>query len=115
VSAPDVHLNDFAIGAFDDGSGIKEGRLGPRSFSHWVKFAVDAQLLTLEAQQVIAMRMMKLSLGGTKGAKEARRMVSEKVFAAGEAGFRLAKGGSGHSIVRHYRRKVRANRRRLAK
>lgn len=76
---------------------------------------MDAQLLTLEAQQVIAMRMMKLSLGGTKGAKEARRMVSEKIFAAGEAGFKFAKGGSGHSVVKHYRRKVRANHRRLGK
>ena len=89
--------------------------MGPRNFSNWVKFAIDAQLLTVEAQQVIAMRMMKISLGGTKGAKEARRMVSEKIFAAGEAGFRLAKGDSGHSVVKRYRRKVRANRRRLAK
>ena len=72
-------------------------------------------MLALEAQQVIAMRMMRLSVGGAKSAREARRMMSEKVLAAGEAGVKLATGGSGHSIVKHYRRKVSANRRRLAK
>ena len=90
-------------------------RLGPRAFSNWLKFAFDVNLLTLEAQQVIAMRMMKLALGGAKGAKEASRMVSEKALAAGEAGLKLAGGRSGHSVVKHYRRKVRANHRRLAK
>ena len=87
----------------------------PQSFSHWLKFAFEMNVLALEAQQVIAMRMMKLSLGGAKGAKEARRMMSEKVLTAGEAGLKLATGGSGRSVVKHYRRKVRANRRRLAK
>lgn len=89
--------------------------MGSRSFSNWLKFALDANLAALEAQQVIAMRMMKLSRGGAKGAKEERRMVSEKIFAVGEAGFKLASGGSGHSVVKHYRRKVRANHRRLTK
>lgn len=89
--------------------------MGSRSFSNWLKFAFDVNLATLEAQQVIAMRMMKLSRGGAKGAEEARRMVSEKIFAAGEAGFKLASGGSGNSVVKHYRRKVRANHRRLTK
>jgi hypothetical protein len=88
--------------------------LGSRSFSNWLKFAFDVNLATLEAQQVIAMRMMKLSRGGAKGAKEARRM-SEKIFAAGEAGFKLASRGSANSVVKHYRRKVRANHRRLTK
>ncbi len=94
---------------------VKDRTLATRIFSDWVKFAVDTQLLTIEAQQVIAMRVMRLSLGGTKSATEARRMVSEKIFAAGQAGFKLAKGGSGHSVVKHYRRKVRANHRRLRK
>ena len=89
--------------------------MGPRSFNRWFKFAMDMNALALEAQQVIAMRMMKLSVGGPKGAKEARRMLSEKVVAASEAGMKLATGRSGHSVVKHYRRKVRANRRRLAK
>jgi hypothetical protein len=89
--------------------------LGSRRFNNWLKFAVDVNLATLEAQQVIAMRVMKLSRGGANGAKEARRMVSEKIFAAGEAGFKLASGGSGHSVVKHFRRKVRANLKRLAK
>ena len=86
-----------------------------RNFKNWLTFAFDMNLLAFEAQQVIALRMMKLSLGGPKSSKEARRMVSEKAFAAGEAGLKLAQGASSHSVVKHYRRKVRANRQRLAK
>jgi hypothetical protein len=84
-------------------------------YSNWLKLAFDANLLALEAQQVIALRMMKLSLGGPTGSREARRMLSEKVLAAGQVGIKIASGGSGHSVVKHYRRKVRANRRRLTK
>jgi hypothetical protein len=42
-------------------------------------------------------------------------MVTEKVLAAGVTGVKLATGGSARSVIRHYRGKVRANRRRLAK
>jgi hypothetical protein len=84
-------------------------------FRNWLKFAWDANLLALEAQQVMAMRVMKISLGGRRGSEEAERMLSEKILAAGQAGMRLARGGSGHSVVKQYRRKVRANRKRLAK
>ncbi len=89
--------------------------MGRRNFGSWLKIAFDMNLLALEAQQVMAMRMLKLSRGGANGAKEARRMVSEKICAASEAGLNLVSGGSGHSVVKHYRRKVRANHRRLAK
>ena len=44
---------------------------------------------------------------------EAMRMVTEKVAAAGEAAMMLASGGSGAGVVAGYRRKVRANARRL--
>ncbi|MBV9973892.1 MAG: hypothetical protein JO105_00715 [Hyphomicrobiales bacterium] len=86
-----------------------------RNFTKWVRFALDTNLLAFEAQQVVALRMMKLALGDAKSSKEAYRMVREKASAAGEAGLKIATGASGHSIVKHYRRKVRANRRRLSK
>ena len=60
--------------------------MGRRNFGSWLKIAFDMNLLALEAQQVMAMRMLKLSRGGANGAKEARRMVSEKICAASEAG-----------------------------
>jgi len=58
---------------------------------------------------------MVLAAGGPKAAQEARRMVYEKVAAANEAGQTLALGGSAQNVVKGYRRKVRANRRRLSK
>lgn len=84
-------------------------------FGGWWKFGLDATMLTLEAQQVIGMRMMKLSAGGAAAQVEAERMVSEKVAAAGEAMMLLASGGSSAGVLAGYRRKVRANARRLSR
>ena len=84
--------------------------------------AVAAGLLALEAQQVIALRMMKLALGGPKAKREAERMVSEKVAAANRAArISVAAALAGEAdagadrVVRMLRQKVRANRRRLLK
>ena len=78
--------------------------------------------LGLEAQTVIALRLMKLAAGGVEAQAEAQRMVSEKIDAAMVANRHLAAGlmaGSTTSGPRkalaHYRKKVRANRRRLSK
>lgn len=83
-------------------------------FGFW-KFGYDATMLTLEAQQVIGLRLMKLSAGGAAAQIEAERMVTEKVMAAGEAAMLLATGGSGAGVLAGYRRKVRANARRLSR
>jgi len=72
-------------------------------------------MLAAEAQGAVWLRLLKLSAGGPKARREARRMVSEKVIAAHQAARRLAKGHSPDAVVRHYRRKVRANLRRLSK
>jgi hypothetical protein len=40
-------------------------------------------MLALETQQVIGLRLMKLTLGGPAAAREANRMVAEKVIAFG--------------------------------
>jgi hypothetical protein len=78
-------------------------------------------MLALEAQQVIALRMAKLALGGPAAALEARRMLTEKVDAsakvAGMVSVAMLRGvpdGGADQVVRMLRRKVRANRRRLS-
>ena len=54
-------------------------------FGAWWKLGMDATLLAMESQQVIGLRLAKLSLGGPAAQIEAQRMVSEKIMAAGEA------------------------------
>jgi hypothetical protein len=79
--------------------------------------------LAFEAQQVIAMRMMRLAAGGALADREVERMVSEKSLALVQAGMGAAAsmmlGRSGTVIarggIRHYRKRVRANRRRLTR
>ncbi|GEP04750.1 hypothetical protein [Methylobacterium oxalidis] len=84
-------------------------------FGAWWKLGVDATLLAFESQQVIGMRLVKLSAGGAAAQVEAQRMVNEKIMAAGEAALLVASGGSTARVVAGYRRKVRANARRLSR
>ena len=72
-------------------------------------------LLAAESQQVIALCMMKLAAGGASANDEVQLMTSEKVTAMTEAGAKLMAGGSADSVVSDYRRKVRANIKRLTK
>ena len=88
----------------------------------WTSLAFDTWALGLEASSVIGLRMMKLAAGGAAAQAEAQLMVSEKV-AAGMALPMLAMTGQLGATVpavasgslAHLRKKVRANRRRLAK
>lgn len=79
----------------------------------WWKLGIDASILAMESQTMIGLRLAKLAAGDAAAHSEAQRMVSEKVFAAGEAAMLLATGGSPEKVIAGYRRKVRANRRRL--
>jgi hypothetical protein len=72
-------------------------------------------MLALEANNVIALRLMKLMRGGRAAKREAHLMVSEKIAAAVEASASLATGASGHDVVRRYRQHVAANAKRLGK
>jgi aspartate ammonia-lyase len=76
---------------------------------------MNMMLLAAESQQVIALRMMKLAAGGASANDEVQLMTSEKVTAMTEAGAKLMAGGSADSVVSDYRRKVRANIKRLTK
>lgn len=88
----------------------------------WTSLAIDSWALGMEASAVIGLRMMKLAAGGAAAQAEAQLMVSEKVAASLALPMMAASGKLGAtapaiasgSLV-HLRRKVRANRRRLAK
>ena len=82
--------------------------------------ALRGMWLAVEAQQVIALRLMKLAMGGPAAKREAHRMVAEKVDAASKAAAitaaavaRGAPDGGADAVVRMLRRRVRANRKRL--
>ena len=81
-------------------------------FAPWWKLSIDAAMLALEAQNVMAIRLTRVALGrGTHA--ENSRMVTEKALAFAEAATTLASGGSARQVVRGYRKQVRANGRRL--
>lgn len=76
---------------------------------------MDLMMLTVESQQVIWLRSMKLAAGGTKAEKEARLMVSEKMLMASLEGGRMLMGATSANVVKRYRSKVRANVKRLSR
>ena len=84
-------------------------------YDSWLRLGLDTVRLGMEAQTVVALRLAKLSLGGSAAQDEAHRMVVEKVEAAAEAAMTLATGGTPERVVRDYRRKVRANAYRLSR
>jgi hypothetical protein len=54
-------------------------------FNPWLSFGLRAWQIGLEAQSVIALRMLRLAAGGARAEAESSRMVTEKILAAGEA------------------------------
>ena len=83
---------------------------------------MDAWALAAESNMVIAMRMGQIAMGGPAAAKEAERMVAEKVAANIALGLDIVTGKHGLSpeniasgSIAHYSKSVTANRRRLAK
>ncbi len=83
--------------------------------------AYQSAMLALEAQQVIALRLAKMALGGPAARREAELMVSEKLKATVQSGQMLAAAaltGTSHAVgdkvVKMVRHKVRANRKRLS-
>lgn len=89
----------------------------------WTHTAAAWSSLGFESAMVIGLRLAKLAEGGPAAAFEAQRMVNEKTAAMVEAQWGLAlamaTGAShhraGHKTLALYRRKVRANRRRLSR
>ena len=89
-------------------------------FGPWFRLGMDMWMLGAEASSVIALRTAKLAAGGSAANTEADRMVREKLSAAMELSQQAMFGqlgtsmpGIGSKAVASYRRKVRANRKRL--
>ncbi len=81
----------------------------------------ESAMLAFESQQVVAMRLTKFAMGGPDVQREAELMVSEKMASLAEASKMMmlaAIGGksdlAAEKIVKHYRKKVGANVKRLA-
>jgi hypothetical protein len=92
-------------------------------WNDWCALSVQAARLGWEAQGVIALRVMRMATQPAHSQTEARRMVTEKVAALGEAQAAAAvaviKGGKSHRVAKKvlgvYKKRVRANRRRLTR
>lgn len=83
--------------------------------------AIQSAMLAWEAQQVVALRLAKLAQGGPDVPREAVLMVTEKLETMQQGGALLMAGvlkGDKHlntpEVLQLYRKKVRANRRRLS-
>ncbi len=79
-----------------------------------LRLVSDTTLLAMEAQTVIGLRLGQIAMGRGSLA-ENQLMVTEKVLALIEAGATVATGGSAHKVVKGYRRKVRADSKRLTR
>ena len=73
-----------------------------------------AFLLAIEAQKVIALRLVRIAWGGTEAQAGMVSMVSEKVVAAMEAANTVLAGGSYDQVMARYRELVAANTHRLS-
>ena len=88
----------------------------------WIGISLDAWSLGVEAASVIGLRTLKMASGGPAADAEGRRMLAEKIDAglawqalAMTGGLGLTPQSAAAKTLTHYRRKVRANRRRLSK
>lgn len=92
-------------------------------FNPWINVTWKFARLGLDAQVVIARRLMRFASGGIAGKTEVHRMVNEKISALGEVAMAVAssaatgKTGSSaaHRVLKVYRKRVRANKHRLSR
>jgi hypothetical protein len=90
-------------------------------YNPWVILGFRAVQIGMEAQSVVALRMLRFASGGARS--EANRMVAEKVAAAAEAqaaaAVAAASGRQPHVVagkaLNVYKKRVRANKRRLSR
>jgi hypothetical protein len=92
-------------------------------WNDWFALSLQTARLGWEAQGVMALRVMRMAAQSARSQTEARRMVTEKAAAFGEAQAAATvaamKGGKKHRVARKvlgvYKKRVRANRRRLTR
>ncbi len=80
-------------------------------FASWYNLA----MLAAESQQAMFLRVIKIGTGGSAAWVETQRMISEKMIAGVQATQSLMAGASPDSVIAAYRKKARANVRRLSK
>lgn len=94
-----------------------------QAWNEWCDLSLQTARLGWEAQSVMTLRLMRLAVQGPASQTEMRRMVMEKVAALAEAqgaaAAALIEGKKSHRVAKRvlgvYRKRVRANRRRLTK
>lgn len=86
------------------------------------KLLSDMLKMGVAANQVIALRLMKIAMGGPRGKRESKLMVDEKIKAAADAGMEVAMSiatGQAHRApgraLAAYKKRVNRNLRRLSK
>ncbi len=96
-------------------------RHNQRSNGSIFSLSLDAWSLYLDVSTVIGLRMMKVAAGGSSADREIALMINEKVQSAIELQIDGVTGRLGvtpasaaKKVIRHYKRKVGANKRRLA-
>ena len=92
------------------------------AFGDWFDAGMDAWSLGSEASTVMALRTARIAMGGSDALAETRLMFAEKMQASFELQVAAMTGrlgtapaGATRKAIGFYRRKVRANRQRLAK
>ncbi len=90
-------------------------------YAAWASAGFDAWTLGMDASAVIGLRLARIAVGDAEAGREAQLMVTEKLEAALEMQADLMTGRFGSTplsgtqgLLRHYGRKVRANKRRLS-
>lgn len=90
------------------------------TYAGWASAGFDAWALGIEAAAVMGLRTAKIAGGGDLDGREAQLMVAEKLQSSFELGMAMVTGGLGltplqgsRAVLRHYKGKVSANRRRL--
>ena len=93
-----------------------------RASNPWLELGWQSWMLGVEVSSVISARVMKMAAGGEPAQREFELMIAEKAEAATQLQAKLAKLGPQASpaaalntTLRHYRRKVTANRVRLSR
>jgi hypothetical protein len=94
-----------------------------KMWNDWFALSLQTAKLGWESQGVIALRVMRMATQPAHSQPEARRMVTEKVAALGEAQAvavaAVIKGDKNHrvakKVLRVYKKRVSANRRRLTR
>lgn len=88
----------------------------------WIRIAAETAALGFESAAVMGLRLAGAARGGANAEREAWRMYSEKVVAFAELQALFLSGSLGatssaatRGALKHYRRKVSANRRRLTR